>query len=55
MPYDDPVLKELGGYLKAREPDVRERAEAQRAGVGRPGRGHGCGGHCGGRAEKGGA
>ena len=28
MPYDDPVLKELGGYLKAREPDVRERADA---------------------------
>ena len=34
MPYDDPVLKELGGYLKAREPDVRERADAWATAIG---------------------
>lgn len=28
MSYDDPVLKELGGYLKAEEPGLRERAQA---------------------------
>ena len=28
MPYDDPILKELGGYFKAEEPGRRERAEA---------------------------
>ena len=28
MPYDDPILKELGGYFKAEEPGRRERADA---------------------------
>ena len=27
MPYDDPILKELGGYFKAEEPGRRERAD----------------------------
>ena len=26
MPYDDPISKELGGYVKAEEPGWRERA-----------------------------
>ena len=28
MPYDDPILKELGGYFKAEEPERRECVEA---------------------------
>ena len=28
MPYDDPILRELGGYFKAEEPGRRERADA---------------------------
>ena len=28
MTYDDPILKELGGYYKAEEPGLRERAQA---------------------------
>lgn len=27
MPYDDPILRELGGYFKAEEPGRRERAD----------------------------
>jgi fido (protein-threonine AMPylation protein) len=34
MPYDDPILKELGGYFKAEEPGRRERAEAWATAIG---------------------
>lgn len=34
MPYDDPFLKELGGYLKAAEPGQRERADAWATAIG---------------------
>ena len=34
MPYDDPVLKELGGYLRAQEPGMRERADAWATAIG---------------------
>ena len=34
MPYDDPILKELGGYFKAGEPGRRERAEAWATAIG---------------------
>ena len=27
MPYDNPLLKELGGYLRSEEPGCRERAD----------------------------
>ena len=34
MPYDDPILKELGGYFKAEEPGRRERADAWATAIG---------------------
>jgi fido (protein-threonine AMPylation protein) len=34
MPYDDAILKELGGYFKAEEPGRRERAEAWATAIG---------------------
>ena len=34
MPYDDPILRELGGYFKAGEPGRRERAGAWAAAIG---------------------
>ena len=34
MPYDDPILKELGGYFKAEEPGQRERADAWATAIG---------------------
>ena len=34
MPYDDPILKELGGYFKAEEPGLRERADAWATAIG---------------------
>ena len=34
MPYDDPILRELGGYFKAEEPGRRERAEAWATAIG---------------------
>ena len=34
MPYDDPILKELGGYFKVDEPGRRERAEAWATAIG---------------------
>ena len=34
MPYDDPILKELGGYFKAEEPGRRERAKAWATAIG---------------------
>ena len=34
MPYDDPILKELGGYFKAEEPGRHERAEAWATAIG---------------------
>jgi len=34
MSYDDPILKELGGYFKAEEPGRRERAEAWATAIG---------------------
>ena len=34
MPYDDPILRELGGYFKAEEPGRRERADAWATAIG---------------------
>ena len=34
MSYDDPILKELGGYFKAEEPGRRERADAWATAIG---------------------
>ena len=34
MPYDDPILKELGGYFKAEEPGRRARADAWATAIG---------------------
>ncbi len=34
MPYDDPILNELSGYLEAKEPGRRERAEAWATAIG---------------------
>ena len=34
MPYDDPFLKEFGGYFKSPEPGVRERADAWATAIG---------------------
>ena len=34
MSYDDPILRELGGYFKAEEPGRRERAEAWATAIG---------------------
>ena len=34
MPYDDPILRELGGYFKAEEPGRRERAYAWATAIG---------------------
>ena len=34
MPYDDPILRELGGYFKAEEPGRRERANAWATAIG---------------------
>ena len=34
MPYDDPILKELGGYFKSGEPGYRERADAWATAIG---------------------
>ena len=34
MPYDNPFLKELGGYFKSPEPGVRERADAWATAIG---------------------
>ena len=34
MPYDDPILRELGGYFKAGEPGQRERADAWATAIG---------------------
>ena len=34
MPYEDPILKELGGYFKAEEPGRRERADAWATAIG---------------------
>ena len=34
MPYDDPILRELGGYFKAEEPGQRERADAWATAIG---------------------
>ena len=34
MPYDNPILKELGGYFKAEEPGLRERAGAWATAIG---------------------
>jgi len=34
MPYDDPILRELGGYFKAEEPRRRERANAWATAIG---------------------
>ena len=31
MPYEDPILRELGGYFKAEEPGRRERADGRRS------------------------
>lgn len=35
MPYDDAILKELGGYFKAEEPGRRARADAWATAIGR--------------------
>ena len=34
MPYEDPILRELGGYFKAEEPGRRERADAWATAIG---------------------
>ena len=34
MPYDNPILRELGGYFKAEEPGRRERADAWATAIG---------------------
>ena len=34
MPYDDPIMRELGGYFKAEEPGRRERADAWATAIG---------------------
>ncbi len=34
MPYEDPILKELGGYFEAEEPGRRERADAWATAIG---------------------
>ena len=34
MPYDNPFLKEFGGYFKSPEPGVRERADAWATAIG---------------------
>jgi len=34
MPYDDPILREFAGYLEAREPGRRERADAWATAIG---------------------
>ena len=34
MPYDDPILKELGGYFNSGEPEYRERADAWATAIG---------------------